>query len=135
MIFVICGLIGAGKTTYAKQQAKKDDVITDIDIDGTSKDKQLEQTMMFYHKGLNVYHVTCYPTVNEQEAFRWADVEYIWINTTLSQARENIINRARTRDIDNLKATLEKNDTLLNKYANSKIRFKLIELFQSNERW
>lgn len=135
MIYVICGLIGAGKTTYAKQQAKNDDVITDIDIDGTSKDEQLEQTMMYYQKGLNVYHVTCYPTTDEQEAFRWTDVVYVWINTTLAQARDNIINRARTRDIDNLRATLEKNDMLLNKYANSRIRFKTVELFPSDERW
>lgn len=109
--------------------------LTDIDLDGTSKDKQLEQTMMYNQKGLNVYHVTCYPTADEQEAFRWADVEYIWINTTLSQARENIINRARIRDIDNLKATLEKNDMLLNKFSYSKIRFKIVEVFPSNEKW
>lgn len=35
MIYVVCGLIGAGKTTYASEH----DIYTDIDIDLCTKDE------------------------------------------------------------------------------------------------
>lgn len=135
MIYVICGLIGAGKTTYAYQQAHDNDIVTDIDVDGTSKDEQLERTMNSYQNGLNVYHVTCYPTDDEQSAFGWADVEYIWINTSPEQAKINIISRGRSRDVKNLKDTLRKNSRLLSRYAYSKLDFKIVDVFDTTEQW
>lgn len=135
MIYIICGLIGAGKTTYAKKEAKENDIITDIDLDGTSKEEQLRQTMDYYNKGRTVYHITCYPTLDEQETFMRADVKYIWIGTSAIQAKTNIISRARPRDINDLQATLRKNCELLYKYASSKIKFNVVNVFATTEKW
>ena len=131
MVFCVCGLIGAGKTTFAKQQAG---IISDYDEIG-SKEEQLKFTLKNAKNGENVYHTTCFPTEKELEAFKNIQTEYIWINTTKRKALENIRNRERKRDIENIKQANEKNSEIIQKYLASSINFVVIDVFESGERW
>lgn len=131
MIICVCGMIGAGKSLYC---AGKIGVISDCDeLDG--KEKQLEFTLENELKSKKIYHITCYPTQKEREIFKNMDVKYIWINTTYAQCRCNILQRGRERDLKNLDAALQKNKDILELYLHSDIRFEVIDIFQTNERW
>ena len=131
MIICVCGMIGAGKTTYCYQQS---DIVSDFDEIG-DKDLQIKVSMKYEEKYGTVYHTTCYPTEKEREAFRSKEVKYIWINTTFEKCRENILKRNRKRDTNNLEETMEKNREIRGKYINSNISFQIIDVFDSSERW
>ena len=49
--------------------------------------------------------------------------------------RQNIIKRNRDRDVNNFPKTLIKNREILSKYLKSNIMFKIIDIFETNERW
>lgn len=131
MITCVCGMIGAGKTLYCEG---KTGVVSDCDELG-NKEKQLDFTLENELKSKKIYHITCYPTQKEREIFENMDVKYIWINTTYTQCRTNILQRGRERDLKNLDAVLQKNEEILNLYLHSDIRFEVIDIFQTNERW
>lgn len=132
IIHVVCGMIGSGKTTYANQNYK---IVSDND-DIKDKDLQLLYTLTYHHDNNDVAHITCYPTETEKSAFENInDIEYIWINTSKYQFKRNIINRNRERDIKNINNVLTKNEILSNKYLASDIMFKVIDIFESNEKW
>ena len=57
MITIICGLIGAGKSTFAAENFKN---FTDADLE-ESKDSQIKKTLELYRKGIDVAHITCFP--------------------------------------------------------------------------
>ena len=131
MIHIVCGLIGAGKSTYA---AKQKGIVTECET-GT-KAEQIAKTIKAYEEGCDVWHVTTYPSMEEIAAFEsYEDVEYIWINTTIGQAYWNILERTRARDLIGLNDTRKKNEYILQKYCTSKIRFRIVEIFKSTERW
>lgn len=129
MIYVVCGMIGAGKTTFAKMQ---NGILSDFD-ELQSKEKQIEFTLKNREK--EVYHTTCFPTFEELKNFEGADVKYIWINTSFTKCKENIIARNRLRDTLDLRKTLEKNREIQKKYQGSSMKFEVINTLKSDERW
>lgn len=131
MVICVCGMIGAGKSTFCKGL---EGIVSDRD-NLENKEKQIEFTLKNSEKSENIYHITCYPTAEEREIFKELDAEYIWINTTIRQCEKNIVERGRTRDIEDLKKTLQKNQEILSKYMHSDIKFKVIDVFETGERW
>lgn len=102
-ITMVCGLIGAGKSTWAEKNRKH---ITDLDdIPSRSKTEQILKTISLVTQYGEACHITCYPSAIEMDAFDDYDIEWIWISATEAQARANIIKRGRANDlmhIDNL---------------------------------
>lgn len=134
MIHIVCGLIGSGKSTYALKQKG---IITECQ-DGElpiSKDEQILKTLEAYDQGRDVWHVTCFPTWKELDAFRYLEKEFVWINTSPRQAMSNILSRKRKRDLDNLKETRLANEDIYDKYMTSGIPFRVVDLFETGERW
>lgn len=134
MIYIICGLIGAGKTTYAREHF---DHVTDYDEIG-SKEKQIEETRRLYEEGEDVAHITCYPTPEEQDFLRTVpaeDVAYLWIATTPAQARKNILKRNRPRDMADIERVIRKNEQISYTAGRSRLPFEDIDIFGSGERW
>ena len=98
MIVLICGLIGAGKSTFA---AANYDHVTELE-QYLSKDRQIEETIKLHKEGKIVAHITCFPTKQEQIAFYRYSPEMVWINTSPEQAMKNVIRRGRSRDTNRL---------------------------------
>lgn len=131
MVICVCGLIGAGKSTFSKRY---DGVVSDFD-EIKNKQKQIDFTLKKDKAGMKVYHITCYPTPEEVKAFDDRDVEYVWINTSQTQAMINIVKRGRERDIKDVKKTKEKNRQIAEKYLHSNIHFRVVDIFDGGERW
>ena len=129
MIVVVCGLIGAGKSTYARAHFEH---ITDCE-GATKKWDQICQTLAWDDMGETVAPVTCYPTSEESAAFAHRNVQYLWINTNPAQAMANIYNRGRERDLADLQYIAAKNRELFTKLAVS--GFHEQEVFETSERW
>ena len=91
MITIICGLIGAGKSTFAAENFKN---FTDADLE-ESKDSQIKKTLELYRKGIDVAHITCFPTLKEECMFKGLKKKYIWINTPPDICKANIKKRGR----------------------------------------
>lgn len=136
MIHVVCGLIGAGKTTYARSSGG---IVVDLHDDDSSvclnKDEQIRTTLSYDDQGIDVWHITLYPTIAEEAAFMGRSCEYIWVNTTIAKAMENVVKRGRERDISDLSQTRKKQTDVLMKYVQSSLRFKIVNVFETNERW
>lgn len=136
MIHVVCGLIGAGKSTFCEGQSGiVIDFRDDENSEALNKDDQIRRTLEAHSDGSDVWHVTCYPTAAELRAFKEVETEYIWINTTAAQALKNIKKRGRKRDILNYSETLRRQDEILASYLSSEIRFRVIDIFETDERW
>lgn len=131
MIICVCGMIGSGKTEYARRQKG---IISDFDEIGT-KEGQIKYTLNMDQKSEKVYHTTCFPTKEEREAFGDREVKYVWINTGISQCRENILKRNRKRDVENIAETLAKNKEIYRKYEYSCIPFEVMNIFETGEKW
>ena len=131
MLHIVCGMIGAGKSTYCKDK----DIVSDLEGDITRKSEQIEVTLRMLDEHLNVWHITTYPCGIEEEAFKECEKEYIWINTSFSQCKSNILERKRKRDINALTDTLAKNREILEKYKYSTIPFKVVDVFEAGEKW
>ncbi len=131
MITCVCGMIGSGKSTWSEKQ---DGIISDFDLIG-NKELQLQFTLNEHRKGNHVYHVTCFPTIREQEAFENLSVEYVWINTSFCQSRRNIFERRRKRDIEDIEDVMSANANIMDKYIASRIDFKIINVFEDTEKW
>ena len=138
MIYVVCGLIAAGKSSYCRRNFA---VVYDTDelrSNRNLKQKQLRNTMFQHAIGKDVAHITCYPTSEELGAFGALppeEVSWIWIDTSEAQAKKNIMERGRARDLANLRETLARNHELMGKFYSSDIPFKLVEVFDDGERW
>ena len=133
MLFIICGLIGAGKSTYASEHYKNV-----IECENGTKEEQIAATMRLYASGADVAHVTTYPS--SEELLMAADVvpsevEWIWIDTAPDQCRKNIIERNRPRDMNDLGFVIEKNRRLWKRFAESQLPFRHVTIFQTSERW
>ena len=87
MIAMICGLIGAGKSTYAEMNY---DHVTDFD-DLMSKERQIEETIRLHEEGETVAHITCLLTRSEQIAIYRYSPEMVWINIIPEQVMNNVI--------------------------------------------
>lgn len=135
MIYVVCGLIAAGKSAYCRRNFEE---TFDSDDEQLSKQDQLRSTLDRHAAGKDIAHITCYPTSEELEAFKALppkEISWIWIDTSEAQAKKNIMERGRARDLANLKETLARNHELLGKFYSSDIPFKLVEVFDDGERW
>lgn len=128
MITVICGLIGAGKSTYARAHYE---YVTECEA--ISKERQILDTLKLDDAGKTVAHVTCYPTQEERDSFKNRNVHYVWINTDPAQAMLNICERGRERDLEDLPRLDAKNQELFTKLAQA--GFEEIEVFKTTERW
>jgi len=124
-------MIGAGKSAYARSTGK---TVSDFDMIGR-KEKKLDFTIKSHEKTGEIYHITCYPTQEEQKAFAGKEVKYVWINTTITQCRINILNRDRRRDMENMQEVLRKNKEIRQQYINSDIKFEVVNVFETSERW
>ena len=134
MIYVICGLIGAGKTTYARGNFE---VYTDSD-EIKSKTDQLKLTRFFHGMGKDVAHITTYPREEEMEYFKALPagaVKYIWINTSERQCRKNILKRGRYCNMSHLEEAFQCNSEIVKMVQKSEIPFEFIDVFPTDERW
>lgn len=119
MIYVICGAIGAGKSTYARDNFKQ---VTECE--DTSKHRQIMETIELSRHG-DVAHVTTLPTPEEIKYLRGAT--FIWLDTSPEQCMEGILRRGRPRDLANLPRVAEANRRILRGYRMSKLPFKVVE--------
>lgn len=146
MIKVICGMIGSGKTTYALQNKRADDILLDWDtlVEAFHTDNPLwvkgAQDILleyFSKKNHDIWYITTKLDSNELELLnKIKDVEYIWINTTKEQCIKNIIVRNRENEREGIKGLIRANERIYNDYyINKDINYKVVEIFDSGERW
>lgn len=145
MINVICGYSGAGKTTYAIKNKNKNDVIIDADNlkecfqkynnQNLIKELQLIITQFYLSRGINVWYITCFPSWEELELFVQYDSQFVWINTTLEKSLKNIYLRNRNNDLEEIEKIKEFNLRVSEKYCSSKLNFKIVDIFERDERW
>ena len=127
-LVVLCGLIGSGKTTFAIQHYPN---FTDFDAmpEGSQKIHQIQWTERLLSKYNEVCHITCFPTPVEWEFFKTRKCIFLWIDTSLDQAKTNILIRGRERDMNNLFSVLEANKRILHHRKMSTIPFRTINIF------
>lgn len=146
MIKIICGMLGSGKTTFAKNNKKSRDILLDWDLireafqtDDFVYIKPIQDYLLqFYNdKGYDIWYITTYLGSNEKEMLKnIKDVEYLWINTTKRQCLENIKKRNRGEETKHLENIDNINKRIQEQYTNeSEIKYKIINVFESNERW
>ena len=121
MIYVICGLIGAGKTTFARTNFG---IVTDYDDIG-SKEIQLAISRRLLKDGKTFAHITCYPTPKERAFFKAHSdqVKYVWIDTDLETAKDRIWSRHRERDMENWRQVLKRNKEYVEQLRRTSIDF------------
>lgn len=124
-VIFLCGLIGSGKTTYAKNNFK---CFTDMDYmrPYSRKIDQINWTLQLLEKEDTVCHITCMPTREELMAFKNFDKKFLWMNTTPNQARINILIRSRLRDMVDIGRVLNVNAGYFIRFQHSGSLFKLI---------
>lgn len=124
-VIFLCGLIGAGKTTYAIKNFK---IFTDLDFlpEYSRKIDQINWTKRLLKKYDEVCHITCYPTLEEIKNFKDYRKRYLLINPNINQAKSNILIRSRTRDMENLKGVFDANNEYFKKYQNNLARWEII---------
>ena len=135
-ISIICGLIGAGKSTYAARHFEN---VTDLDMmPGWTKSDQIRKTMALYDSDKTVAHITCFPTIEEVVMIKnlpEQDIFYVWVDTPPGQCRKNILQRGRLSDVQNIQNVLRRNDYLYDKLISSKYPFRRVSIFEDTERW
>lgn len=122
-IDVLCGLIGAGKSTWA---VGRYEYITDLDAMSTrSRRRQIMETLALAEQGETVCHITTYPTAQELESFgRFAGkVRFLLVDADEAEAESRIKKRGRARDTENLDEVLRKNHMLYKLIHNGRIKF------------
>ncbi len=124
MIVLICGLIGAGKSTYAAQHY---DHVTEFET-YMCKDEQIKETLKLHEEGKTVAHITCFPTRAEQIAFYRYSPEMIWINTGMEQEMKNVIRRGRDRDMCRLREIEKTNCRYLKQIHHSPFHLKMVNV-------
>ena len=139
-------MIGSGKTTFAINNKNPRDVLLDWDLirealqtDDFVYIKTIQDYLLqFYNnKGYDIWYITTYLGSNEKEILKnIEDVEYFWINTTRKQCLENVKKRDRGEEAKNLKNIDNINKKIQERYTNeSEIKNKIVNVFDSNERW
>ena len=135
MIHVICGMMGAGKSTYARKRGY--DHVLELEDFGR-KDKQIRRARELNKRGEILAYITCYPTPAEMTFFNSlpdAEVRWLLIDTDYKRCEQNIRSRRRGTDADVIKTKFEKNKRILSQIAQSSIQFEKIKIFVSEERW
>lgn len=144
MLKIVCGLSGSGKTTYVLNNKKENDVILDLDYLKDCfkynsnililKELQINLVSYFSSKNIDIWYITCFPSIEEQECF-FDDAEYIWINTSYEKSIENIRKRDVKKGISAQEQLIKFNEKILKKYQYSNINFEIVDIFESDERW
>lgn len=130
MLIILCGLIGSGKTTYAFGNYTH---FTDLDLlpKFANKKAQIDNTFRLLNHHSLVCHITTYPTEEEVAAFsRVKNKEYVWLDTSIDQAKVNILIRNRNRDMKNLPGVFAANEEYNENYKNSNLSFKRVKVFK-----
>lgn len=147
MVKVICGLIGSGKTTYAINNKKENDILLDWDMltealktENPVWVKQIQDMLLkfFYEKGFDVWYITTKLGSSELALLKqMINVEYIWINTTKQQCLKNIERRNRNNEAEHIEKFKKINEDLYNNYYinSQELKYKVVDVFNSNERW
>ncbi|UNT97144.1 hypothetical protein [Allobaculum mucilyticum] len=125
-VIFVCGLIGAGKTTWAKKKGRR---VTDMDDlpDGSRKKDQIKQTKRLLKKG-DVFHITCYPTREELRAFKDVEKDFVLIDTSKHQAKTNILIRGRDRDLENIGSVFQANKEYWRRFKTSDLPFRKVKV-------
>lgn len=138
MIHVICGLIGAGKSTYAMKKYKH---ILEYESFG-SKELQIRAAKTLHETGELVAYITCYPTSLERlffDSLPREEIRYFLIDTSFEQCAKNIVKRGRFSDNELIETGFEPNRRFASQYAHTDIPFERITVFTSppasEERW
>ena len=121
-VIFVCGLIGAGKTTWTRKHAQQ---YTDLDElpAGSKKKNQIKQTKRLLKKG-DVFHITCYPTREELRAFKDVEKDFVLIDTSKHQAKTNILIRGRDRDLENIGSVFQANKKYWRRFKTSDLPFR-----------
>ncbi|WP_425540021.1 hypothetical protein [Microaceticoccus formicicus] len=131
-VIFLCGLIGAGKTTYALSNY---DYVTDMDClpEFSRKEDQIRWTMNLLREHDVVCHITCLPTKEELHAFRGIESEIHWIKASLNQAKTNILIRNRQRDMENLQRVFDANEKYFKRAVGTQRKMKIINVYGAEE--
>lgn len=125
-VIFVCGLIGAGKTTWTRKHAQQ---YTDLDElpAGSKKKNQIKQTKRLLKKG-DVFHITCYPTRDELRAFKDVEKDFVLIDTSKHQAKTNILIRGRDRDLENIGSVFQANKKYWRRFKTSDLPFRKVKV-------
>lgn len=125
IVIFLCGLIGSGKTTYAIKHFKN---FTDLDYmhPYSRKIDQINWTLRLLKINDEVCHITCFPTKDELAAFSFFNKKFLWMNTSLNQAKTNIIIRNRPRDMIDIGRVFKANAEYFIRFQRSGSLFELI---------
>jgi hypothetical protein len=63
------------------------------------------------------------------------EISWIWIDTSEAQAKKNILQRARARDLQNVKETFARNHELMGMFYRSDMPFQMVQVFDDGEKW
>ena len=132
-LIILCGYIGSEKTTYALRHYP---VFTDLDYmpPMSRKTDQIQLTMRLLNKHDEVCHITCFPTREEAKAFESIPKEFVWIDTSLNQAKTNILIRGRQRDMSDLYRVLNANCEIAKKINRVAGLFTRVDVFGQSKR-
>ena len=127
-LFLICGLIGSGKTTYAKNNFS---LYTDLDDmhDYATKEQQIKWTKDLLSRSGVVAHITTYPSDIELEMTKMYDTIFVLIDSSINQCKTNILIRSRPRDMTNLTNVFNANKEYQAKIDASELDWKRINIF------
>lgn len=127
-LYIICGLIGSGKTTYAKSNFK---LYTDLDEmhDYATKQQQIDWTKKLLTQSGVVAHITTYPTQDEINLSKEYNTTFVLIDTSLEQCKSNILIRNRERDMLNLANVLKANTNYSKQFNSGDIKFSEVKVF------
>lgn len=138
MITCVCGMLGAGKTTYVLNNKKDSEIILDYDLIRKALDinnnqttaimiNKIIETLLKLDNGIDIWLVR---TVPRQEEMKYID-KYIWINTEKKQCLKNLKKDNRVpEDIDEIQKRI-----LDEMEKHRDIEFEKVELFKTDEKW
>lgn len=127
-LYMICGLICSGKTTYAKSNFN---LYTDLDEmhDYATKQQQIDWTKKLLTQSGVVAHITTYPTQDEINLSKEYNTTFVLIDTSLEQCKSNILIRNRERDMLNLANVLKANTNYSKQFNSGDIKFSKVKVF------
>lgn len=128
-LIILCGLIGSGKTTYARNHYK---AVTDLDYmpPFSKKSDQIRLTLRLLKTHDEVCHITCFPTAEEMLAFQAINKEFVLMNTSARQCKTNILIRQRPRDMENLGKIFLANREYLTRINRARVPWRVVNVFK-----
>ena len=136
MVICVCGLIGAGKTTYALEHKDNEDVLLDYDyiraalkIGNSSVVANTINCMIESALINNCGNAWLVRTVPKRNEMPYID-KYILINTEEKQCKDNLIKDQRLpKNINEVQQKIKKRLNSLD------IEYEIVNLFNTNEKW